>query len=239
LLTSGGLGIAFFIYRLIWLERFRHPDNANAKPLMRIHGRVAGKPGTVVYCIGESGQQLIAQPFQVVGRNGRRWLVSPNGAVLAVRGYRHKSGRVRGLMAGDIVTIDGAATTLSNPSEGLYREAGRIQGVEAVRIAGGHWPELRWFRVPMAAAALVFLFSLGQILLAPGPTPLRAGLAHAFQDLPEASTVAGAGFSFSFRRSPPEPPRDLVADEGLGVLIGDQLLGEIHLVEDHLVTVQP
>jgi hypothetical protein len=239
LLTSGGLGIAFFVYRLIWLERFRQPDTTGTKPLMRIHGRVAGRPGTVVYCVGEAGQELIAQPFQVAGSKGQRWLVSPNGAVLAVRGYRHKNGRVRGLMAGDIVTIDGATTTLSS-GDSLYRDAGRVQGVEAVRIAGGHWPELRWFRVPMAAAALVFVFSLGQILLAPGPTPLRTGLANAFKDLPgPTATVAGAGFSFSFRRCPPEPPSDLVTDEGIGVLIGDQLLGEIHLVEDHLITVQP
>jgi hypothetical protein len=74
-------------------------------------------------------------------------------------------------MVGDRVTIDGIPTTQVR-EESLYREAGRVPVVEAVRIAGGCWPELGWLRFPAAAGVVVFLLSLGQILFAPGePVP--------------------------------------------------------------------
>jgi hypothetical protein len=233
LLASSGFAVVFFAYRLIWRERFRHPSTGATESLTRVRGQVVGRPGTVVYCVGEVGQELTAQPFRVQGKS-QSWLVSPSGAVLATRGYRHKGGRVRGLMAGDRVTVDGAITTLGR-QESLYRQAGRVLALEAVRIAAGTWPQLRWLRVPLVAAVLVFLFSLGQILITPGPTPRRTRLAQALQDIPDSGAmVSGAGFSFSFRRGPP-PTVECVDDQGLGFLIGDQLLGEIHLVDDRLI----
>ena len=69
-------------------------------------------------------------------------------------------------MVGDRVTVDGIPATLRR-EESLYREAGRVPVVEAIRIAGGSWPELRWLRFPLAAGALIFMLSLGQVPFSP------------------------------------------------------------------------
>jgi len=201
LLASGGLALAFFVYRLVWRERYRLPTSA--EPMVRIQGQVTGPPGTVVYCIGDQGQPIVSRQFHVWGRDNQRWHVDPSGAVLAIRGYRHGRGRLRGLLAGEMVTIDGVATTFHEP-ETLYRQSGRTVGIEAVRISGGSWPELRWLRIPMTLAMLAFLFSLAKILVAPGPAPLQMGLLHSMHVHVQPICVQeGSSFRFSVQRSEP------------------------------------
>ena len=231
LLTSGILALAFFIYRLVWLERYRRPTSH--EPLVRVRGQVLGAPGTVVYCVGDGGDPIIAQPFHMRDDRNRSWLVQPRGAVLSIRGYRHRGGRlIRGLIAGEMVTIDGLPTTLSN-GEQLYRQAGRGPAIEAVRIAGGAWPELRWLRVPMVIAMATFLLSLGHILGAPGPETRGRQLAAALAQEPACHGLQGARFSFSQKNWRPTVD---VEDQsyGLGRLIGDHT-ETIQLAEDHLI----
>lgn len=230
LLTSGILALAFFIYRLVWLERYRRPTSH--EPLVRVRGQVLGAPGTVVYCVDDGGDPIIAQPFHIRdGRNGR-WLVQPRGAVLSIRGVRHRGGRViRGLIAGEIVTVDGVSTTLSS-GEQLYRQAGRAPAIEAVRIAGGAWPELRWLKVPMIIAMAMFLLSLGQVLGAPGPEPRNRQLAGALAQEPICPGLRGARFSFTRTWQPTVDVED--RSFGLGRLIGDHV-ENVQLSEDRLV----
>jgi hypothetical protein len=105
-------------------------------------------------------------------------------------------------------------------------------GLEAVRIAGGRWPELRWMRVPAVLAVAALLLSLGRILAAPGPAPLRDELTHQLRVSRPACQVVAPTFSFSKGWQRVE-----FTDEeamGLGRLIGDQLV-EIPTVEDRLI----
>jgi len=165
LLLSSMLALGIYIYQLFWRERYRHPSHL--EQTMRVRGQLCGAPGTVVYCVGEQGQ-VISQRFELVDARGKHWIVDPGGAVLAIRGYRHRGGWVRGVLAGERVTVDGVPTSF-HKADVLYRESGRISGIEAIRIAGGHWPELRWLRVVRVVGVLVFLFSLTRVLLATAP----------------------------------------------------------------------
>jgi len=166
LLASGAITLVLLTYRFIWLERYRFPFRM-AAGAVRLRGRVLGQIGEVVYCVDADGEQVTARPFTLECVDEPRQLVAPLGAVLDVRAHRHRRlGRLRGIMVGDRVTIDGIPATLRR-EESLYREAGRVPVVEAIRIAGGSWPELRWLRFPMAAGALIFMLSLGQILFSP------------------------------------------------------------------------
>ena len=228
LLASGGLALAVIIDRLAWPEPYRRP--ASPEPLVRIQGWISESPGTVVYCV-DGGDPIISQAFRVTDRERRTWVVDPTGAVLAIRGYRSGKRHIRGLVAGEAVTIDGVATTLPT-GDGLYRDAGRVQGIEAVRIAGGGWPELRWLRVPLALAVVLCLVSLGHVLVAPGPTPLRSRIARSLMQPPACGAVGGASFTFS-----KQPLRLNFTDDeihGLGRLIGDHL-GQLPPLEDRLI----
>jgi hypothetical protein len=232
LLISGTLALAFFVYRLVWLERYRRPTSS--EPLVRVRGQVVGAPGTVVYCVRDGGDPIIAQPFHLRDAQNRRWLVQPSGAVLSIRGFRHRGGRViRGLIAGEMVTVDGVSATVSN-GEQLYRQAGRTPAIEAVRIAGGTWPELRWLKVPIVVAMAMFLLSLGQILHSPSSQTQGRQLAEAWAQEPSCPGLHGARFRFSHRGTW-QPTVD-VEDQsyGLGRLIGDHT-ETIQLEEDHLI----
>ena len=166
LLSSGALTLVLLTYRFIWLERYRYPFRM-AHSAVRLRGRITGQTGAVVYCTDANGEELLSHPFTLERPDGPAQLVAPQGAVLDVRARRHRQlGRLRGIRVGDRVTIDGIPTTLRQ-DERLYRQAGRVPVVEAVRIAGGSWPELCWLRFPAAAGALIFLVSLGQVLFTP------------------------------------------------------------------------
>jgi hypothetical protein len=163
LLSSGALTLILVTYRFVWLERYRHPFRM-AHNAVRLRGRIAGQEGTVVYCTDAGGEELLSHAFTLERPDGPEQLIAPQGAVLDVRARRHRRrGRLRGIRVGDQVTVDGIPTTLRQ-DDSLYRQAGRVPVVEAVRIAGGSWPELRWLRFPAAAGALVFMVSLGQVL---------------------------------------------------------------------------
>jgi hypothetical protein len=229
LLGSGVITLALLTYRFIWLERYRYPFRM-AHDAVRLRGRITGKEGTVVYCVSqELGEELLANAFTLRCKEGPERLVAPSGSVLGVRGHRHEElGRIRGIMVGDRVTIDGIPTTQSR-DENLYREPGRVPVVEAVRIAGGSWPELRWLRFPAAIGALAFLLSLGQILFAPGaPVPFAAPgepvvtRCISLEDLPPAGLRAYPGnrASYSMEGDPLEG-YGLEAEIDRGILLRD------------------
>jgi hypothetical protein len=168
----------------------------------------------VIYCLGEDGDQILATPFILQCEDGTRVKVVPSGAVLVVRPLTHRLlGRLRTVAVGDQITVDGSPTTIQR-TESLYREAGRVSAVEAVRIVGGNWPELRWLRLPAVAGAVVFMLSLIQILFTPTPAPRPAEgafcpvLAHHTQTAKISST-----FYFTSHGDP----------GGGGVLLGDQV----------------
>jgi hypothetical protein len=229
MLASGGLAVVYFIYRLVWLERYRVPSGAGtAGDLVRLKGRVVGPGRGAVYCVGEGGEEYLGRSFHLQ-LDRETCLVVPKGAVLETRAYRHARGKLRGIMVGDRVTLDGVPTT-EHRGEGLYRQAGRVPAVEAIRIMGGSWPELRWLRTPMVLALLLSLLSLGKILMASnGPDPAHQRLARAAVE----HQVYPTGVTFTFYRGNPSRTGEQPDPDGLGVLIGDQL-GDAAVPPDHL-----
>ncbi len=195
LLSSGALTLVLLTYRFVWRERYRYPFRM-AHSAVRLRGRITGQEGTVVYCTDAGGEELLAQAFTIERPDGPQQLIAPQGAVLDVRTRRHhKMGRLRGIRVGDQVTVDGIPTTLRQ-DESLYRQAGRVPVVEAVRIAGGSWPELCWLRFPAAAGALIFMVSLGQILFTPagGHSPFDGveAISAQFQPVQRPTGLRGA-----------------------------------------------
>jgi len=66
------------------------------------------------------------------------------------------------------VTVEGRP--LSAPDEErLYRQSPR-GCIVARRVVVGRWPDLRWLRIPVGLACLIWLLSLGQLLFGTGPT---------------------------------------------------------------------
>jgi hypothetical protein len=150
LLASGALAAGYFGYLLLRAHRARRPRGARAT--VRAEGRVARA------CALEGGATLL-----LIDHLGQRL------AVVATPG-------VPGLgsaASGRWVTVDGAPV-VTPVGEPPYRGAVLEGGVSASRILVGRWPELRWLRLPVALACVVFLLSLAELLFPPAPARLFA-----------------------------------------------------------------
>jgi len=145
--ASGLLIIGYFGYRLVW--HLRHGPRTTT---LRLEGRVIHR---------DSGQ--IALEDEV----GRYWLVRLSQPTRPP--HRPHSPRMRPPALGATVVVEGNPAHLM-PEERLYRQAaGEPRGMVARRLIVGRWPELRWLRVPVALACLIWLVSLGQLLLTSEP----------------------------------------------------------------------
>ncbi|MCA9666836.1 MAG: formylglycine-generating enzyme family protein [Myxococcales bacterium] len=157
---SGAACALAAVYRLLWRHRYR-PLDAIGRRTFRVVGRVVSLPeesrdGDDPASDGERCIEI------EIGE--RRHLVMTAGALIDVRA-RFRAGKARlELREGDLITVDG---TLGQRRHGEthYRQAGAESVIEAVRIIGGSWPELRWLVTPViAVTALLAAVSLTQLL---------------------------------------------------------------------------
>ncbi len=143
LLTGLALVASAVLYRSVWRRRFRDPS-ARGSGAVRLVGRICG-PGPAGESIPAPGSfELEGASFGVVHLDGTADLAT---------------GRV--MRVGDRVTVDGVPRLVPGPlDETLYREHGRVPGVDATRVTLGGWPRLRWL-VPAAAVGAIAVVAIG------------------------------------------------------------------------------
>jgi hypothetical protein len=175
LAASSVLVVGVAAYRVLWWRRYATPPAG--WPVLR--GTVVGGEldlGRVLHCATASGLELFSRPLELRARDGSLHRVHASGAVLCGPAVRHPAwGRLRCVSVGDRITVCGPAASEAR-AEAHYREASGRAAISAARVAAGTWPEARWLAVPLLAAALVGVCSLGVPLFAPPPPHLCVSL---------------------------------------------------------------
>lgn len=151
LAASGALSALYFACAA-WRHRRNQPRADDPPGTVRVRGRVRGASG------GDPSPDDV-QPTDViyVDRRGQRYRVS-----LARAALRRRPA------AGERVIVDGALRVVPR-GDTLYREPARWVGLDAHRVIV-EASALRWLRLPVALACLLWLFSLAQLVFAPQPT---------------------------------------------------------------------
>ena len=178
-LTSAVVLVLLGGYRLFWVRRYgrRGVDGS----FTRMQGHIAGLPPTP--------DAAPRRPFELRLRGGCLCPIDPRSPWLRLVGPR--------LREGELVTVDGLPAPLLR-SEALYREPSRTQGLLAMRIARGAWPEMRLLILPFLFAALIVLAILvpalfglsGEALLERRP-PVAEPTAAPEPQLPSLACPAG------------------------------------------------
>jgi hypothetical protein len=142
LATSGALCALYFAGAAWWQRRCRR--------------RAADPPGTVRVCAHVCAHPGTDDGALIIERRGQRYRVDLTRVALRRR-----------LAPGARVIVDGLLRVVPRGDQ-LYREPARWIGLDAQRVIVGAGA-LRWLRVPVALACLLWLLSLAQLVFAPRP----------------------------------------------------------------------
>jgi hypothetical protein len=147
-------------YRLLWRSRYRTGSLAN---YIRLRGRVVHVEAPADRCqrcrelaFESSGAHTAVSRIFVL-RDGERMVrVDPKDARMPGR-----RGRVS---RGDAITVEGIGAALPRRGEQLFRDAATEEGVAAVRIIRGTWPELRgltrWLTITVVICWCIVAFTI-------------------------------------------------------------------------------
>jgi hypothetical protein len=212
-LLFGSLAILLHIvaYRAHWSWRFRRPvfPVFMGTELIRVQGTVVGPgpSGSPVYLVDREGFCHFASPFALQDLAGRRHDVLPEGAVLEMGLLEQLLGELRGVCVGDRLTLDALRAEVRR-DESLYRESTTAPALDAVRIARGAWPELRWLRYPAFALGGLGLAALCAVV-APDWTIDPDEAPRVFSSVPEEdpevarATARGIDIPWPIQFEPP------------------------------------
>ncbi len=163
LILAGG-ALVLSVARWLYLERrFARPEVPGRKAV-RLVGSLSGEG--IVERTDEGAPPFdlrLAGPV-VVEIHGRPVRVLTGDAVLDM-GWGPRRGA--DLPRGRLLTIDGGWTTI--PRDGLYREAGRVHVLDAVRVVTGTRPGLLRAGLPVLLATAAVVLSLSQVETLPAP----------------------------------------------------------------------
>jgi len=131
------------------------------------------------------------------------------GAVVVTRRWQ-RSSRNGAMRPGDLVTVYGLSTELDAVDDGLYREPGRRQGLEAIRIVHGRPPRKRRIDVAIALTAASCLAILQMVEATPAKDTSPGGsLAHRSRSREDpappvtARTITAHRIGYTFAGRPP------------------------------------
>lgn len=145
------------VARWLYLERrFARPD-VPGREVVRVVGRLRGPGAVGVTSDGAPPFDLtLAGPVELEDVCGRRLMVLTDDAVLDM-GWSPSRGV--DLREGRLLTVDGEWTTVAR--DGLYREAGRAEALDAVRVVTGARPRPLRLALPVVLAVGATVTGLG------------------------------------------------------------------------------